>query len=229
MFTLNLIKNREISYRRRQALIGFIGGYSLVLGLTIVLMASWCVGKRVMVGARKCQISALEAQIAAARKRAGSRAKEPSLAELVAPLKNARTAVRRRTLWSQKIDGLCEAVPDRLWVSEVRVEKKKIKPGKKPRKKAADAASSDKDASPPGPPKEVVQRTLIVQGYARAGRTAAAELVSGLAERLAQDDRFMAGLAKVESISINPSPDREDEGLLLFELRCPFVKDEGDG
>lgn len=222
MFTLNLIKDREISFRRRQALIGFIGSYCLVLGLTIVLMASWCVGKWVMAGARERQISALETQIPDARKRAGSRAKEPSLAELGAPLRNAQAAVRCRTLWSQKLDALCEAVPDRLWVSELRVEEEKIKPEEK--------KATHKD--PPGknePPKEMVQRTFVVQGYARAGHTAAAELVSGLAERLAQDDRFMDGLAKVESISINPSPAREDQGLLIFELRCPFVRDESDG
>jgi len=230
VFALNLIKNREISFRRRQALIGFIGIYCLVLGLTIVLMASWCVGKWVMAGTREHQISALKTRIADARKRAGSRAKEPSLSELVAPLKNARGAVRRRTLWSQKLDALCEAVPERLWVSELRVEKEKIKPGKKPPKKPRKEKTAHADS--PGkdePPKEMVQRTLVVQGYARAGHTAAAELVSGLAERLAQDDRFMDGLAKVESISINPSPVREDQGLLIFELRCPFVGDEGDG
>ncbi len=225
MFTLNLIKSREISYRRRQALIGFIGGCALVLCLTVVLMGSWCVGKWSTVRAKRSQISALEVQIAIARKKAGARVKEPSLAELVAPLKNARRAVKSRVLWSQKLDGLAEGVPDRLWVCEVRVEKEKVKPEDMPQK----STESEAEGEAVGPPKDIILRTLIVQGYARAGHTAAAELVSGLAERLAQNDRFMAGLSKVESISINPSPNGDDEGLLLFELRCPFLREEGDG
>ena len=225
MFDLNLIKDREVCYRRRKALLGFVGGYALVLGLTIVLFASWCVGRWTQVETKERQLKALAAQIVEVNAKVGTRSKEPSLRDLGQPLEDVRRVVTGRMLWSQKLQMLSLAAADQLWITELAVEKQKTKTEAKKEEPSASAKADGGKAKE----KEIVQRTLVVRGFARGGRTNAAERIAGLVEKLKQDTCFMDGLQGIESIAIRPSANQKETDSLTFELRCPFMKESRDG
>jgi len=225
MFELNLIRDRNIRWRRRRVLFGFIGGYALLFGLTAVVLSSLAAGRWAQVRTRERQLAAVAAHIAEVGAKAGGRAREPSLNELGERLEAAARVLAGRLLWSQKLQAVSAAVPEGAWLTEIAVEKQKVKA-------EAKKAEGDAEASKPkdkGKEKDIVLRTLVVRGAASPGATTAAELVSGLAERLKKDPRFMDGLAGIDSIVIRPSPNPKENEVLTFELRCPFAKEQSDG